>query len=126
MKRNFPPNAPRYTAVALIVLGLIMIYFAWEGTSDLPFTQAQIPYLISGGLSGLALIATGLVLVRVVEARKDSTKIVEHLERLTAAVEAQQRTVATLLGGGDDTEPEGLPQPRVSAAAGGPAFEQPR
>lgn len=90
MKREPPPNATTWTAVSLIALGMIMIFLAWNGAAgedaavDL---RAQFPYLLSGGLFGLALIAAGLVLVRVYEARRDTREIVRHLQQLTEAVE---------------------------------------
>lgn len=88
MKNN--PNATRYTSITLVVLGLVMIYFGWNGAAgpengvDL---RAQFPYLISGGLGGIALIAAGLTLVRTFESRRDSQRLEIQVARLTAVVE---------------------------------------
>ncbi|HUG84375.1 MAG TPA: hypothetical protein VMM13_07410 [Euzebya sp.] len=84
-----PPNANTWTAVCLIALGLILIYLGWNGTAGADAARdlrAQFPYLISGGIFGLALIGSGLTLVRVYEARRDSKEVVAHLQRLTEAV----------------------------------------
>ena len=43
----------------LIPLGLVLIILGWYGASDTIFVDEQIAYLISGGLLGLALVATG-------------------------------------------------------------------
>lgn len=88
--KKLPPNATTYTAVGLIALGLIMLFVAWNGAAG-PENgidpRAQFPYLLSGGLGGLALIGAGLTLVRVFEARKDNQKLLDSIQRLTDAVE---------------------------------------
>ena len=47
-------------AVALPVIGLILIGLAWYGASGTGYVADQIPYLISGGLIGLGLVLIGL------------------------------------------------------------------
>jgi hypothetical protein len=45
---------------ALIMpLGLSLVVMGWWGAAHTPFTFEQVPYLISGGLLGLALCLTG-------------------------------------------------------------------
>jgi hypothetical protein len=88
--KKLSPNATTYTAVALIALGLIMIFLGWNGAAGAEAAvdlRAQFPYLISGGLFGVALVGAGLVLVRTFEGRRDAKEIVGQLERLTLAVE---------------------------------------
>lgn len=117
MTRKLPPNAPTWTAVGLVALGLIMIFLGWNGAAgpdaavDL---RAQFPYLISGGLFGLALIAAGLVLVRVQEGRKDTREVLQQLQLLTQAVERLGEAATTP---GDPMVPTPLP---VYGGPGGP------
>lgn len=88
--KNPPPNAITWTAVGLIALGLILIYLGWNGAAGeeaAPDLRAQFPYLLSGGIFGLALIGSGLSLVLVRESRRASTEVVAKLEGLTQAVE---------------------------------------
>jgi hypothetical protein len=89
--------------------GAVIVLLGWWGASQTPFVFEQVPYLISGGLFGLALVFLGAFfyfahwlteLVR--EHRAQSTAIVEALQRLQDQV--------TQLGAGS-----------VPAAAGGPA-----
>jgi len=47
-------------AVALPVIGLILVGLAWYGASGSGYVADQIPYLISGGLIGLGLVLIGL------------------------------------------------------------------
>jgi len=43
----------------LIPLGLLLIILGWVGSSRTPFVFEQVPYVISGGLLGLALVFGG-------------------------------------------------------------------
>ncbi|HEV7689113.1 MAG TPA: hypothetical protein VGQ80_21220, partial [Acidimicrobiia bacterium] len=52
----------RAGAVALVAAGLIALLFGWIGMSATVLTFQQLPYLLSGGLFGLALIAVGAAL----------------------------------------------------------------
>ena len=51
-----------YLSVALIVVGFLLIYLAWNGAAEKDFIQGQFPYLLSGGVSGIAFILCGLTL----------------------------------------------------------------
>lgn len=48
-----------YAGVVLFVLGLVVLYLGYSGSSKNPIVEAQIPYLISGGLFGAALMICG-------------------------------------------------------------------
>jgi hypothetical protein len=87
---------------ALVVAGLACIIVAWVGTSRTLLVAGQIPYLVSGGLTGLGLIFLGgflyfghwqAALVRENRARsetdrEDLTLLRESIEELTAAIRA--------------------------------------
>ena len=44
---------------ALVIIGLPVIVLGWYGASRTPYVFEQLPYLISGGLLGLALAVVG-------------------------------------------------------------------
>lgn len=46
-------------AAVLLPLGLVFVFFGWYGAARTPYLFEQVPYLVSGGLIGLGLIATG-------------------------------------------------------------------
>lgn len=87
---------------ALVVTGLACILVAWVGTSRTVLVAGQIPYLVSGGMTGLGLIFLGgflyfghwqAALVRENRARseadrEDLTLLRESIEELTAAIRA--------------------------------------
>lgn len=52
-------NLDRVIAAALAVIGVILIIAGWVGVSGTGLAAQQIPYVISGGIGGIALIALG-------------------------------------------------------------------
>ncbi|HEY3843372.1 MAG TPA: hypothetical protein VGL48_08990 [Acidimicrobiales bacterium] len=69
--------------------GFVCIILGWYGASHSPYLYQEIPYLISGGLLGVALVIGGGVLVRcawslrqVEEARRNAVAIVRSVDRL--------------------------------------------
>ncbi len=119
--RKPPPGATTWTAVSLIALGLIMIFLGWNGAAgeQAADLRSQFPYLISGGVFGLALIGAGLVLVRTFEARRDTQSLAAHLERLTAAVERLEAAHPAAQAQGTPADPPGGPY--AAAVPQGPA-----
>jgi hypothetical protein len=49
----------RLLAVGLVVLGAVVLLIGWKQVSDTPFPAEQLPYMISAGIGGLALIGLG-------------------------------------------------------------------
>ena len=47
----------------LIALGALALLLGWFGVADTALTSEQMPYIVSGGLFGLALIGTGATLL---------------------------------------------------------------
>ena len=85
---------------ALVVAGLACILVAWVGTSRTVLVAGQIPYLVSGGLTGLGLVFLGGFLyfghwqaalvkdnrARAEADRENLTLLRESIEELTAAI----------------------------------------
>ena len=63
--RKWATSSPVSAGVALVVAGFIALFLAWNGAAGKDFVEGQLPYLISGGLVGLGLIASGLTVVNV-------------------------------------------------------------
>ena len=83
------PKSALYTAVGLVGLGFIAIFFAWNGAAGKDYVQGQVPYLISGGIGGLCLVLSGLTVVVVQAIRREATELRQKLEELIDT--AQQR-----------------------------------
>lgn len=48
-----------FVGAALVIIGIPVIAIGWYGASHTPYVFEQVPYLISGGLLGLALAVVG-------------------------------------------------------------------
>lgn len=62
MKSFLRSNPDRVIAVVLVVAGVIALILGWIGVSGSTLTPQQIPYAVSGGLGGLALLGIGCTL----------------------------------------------------------------
>jgi hypothetical protein len=83
----------------LIVFGFVCILLGWYGASHSPYLYQEIPYLISGGLLGVALVIGGGVFVRcawsmrqVEEDRRNALAIVRSVDRLERILRSLDET----------------------------------
>ena len=77
----------RVLGLLFIALGFVFIGKAWDGAASINFVQGQIPYLLSGGFLGLALVITGCTLIFLTTLRSERRALHEKFDE-----------VATLLG----------------------------
>lgn len=101
--------------LVVIGVGLLVIGLGWNGANNSTAVVVQMPYLISGGLLGLALVVIGAALL-VVHAQRDDRARLE--ERLALLVEALQRQVAL------DRLPTQAAQPETLVVAGATAYHR--
>jgi hypothetical protein len=78
-----------WIGMALVVFGFVCILLGWYGAANSPYLYQEIPYVISGGLLGVALVIGGGVLVRsawtmrqIEEERRNALAIVRSVDRL--------------------------------------------
>jgi len=86
------PNMRRWLEIigmAMIVFGFVCILLGWYGAAHSAYQYQEIPYLISGGLLGVALVIGGGVLLRTAwsmrlleEERRNALAIVRSVDRL--------------------------------------------
>ena len=72
----------RVTAIALVLIGGLLLLLGWLGVRDTAYPAEQVPYVISGGLAGIVLVAIGAVLWISADLRDEWRKI----DRLEDAV----------------------------------------
>ena len=90
---------PTYVGIAVAALGFVVIAFAWGKVAGITESVAlQLPYLLSGGLVGLALVMTGLTVVSVAARRRDAVLreqqtqlLADALRELRTALDPRQR-----------------------------------
>jgi hypothetical protein len=78
----------------LLPLGVVFILLGWMGASRTPFVFEQIPYVISGGLLGLALVFGGGFVYFTYWQTRIVRETREHQRDVVAALE----NIAALLG----------------------------
>lgn len=78
-----------WIGMALVAFGFVCILLGWYGAANSPYLYEEIPYVISGGLLGVALVIGGGVLVRsawtmrqIEEERRNALAIVRSVDRL--------------------------------------------
>ena len=87
---------------ALVGVGIPLIILGWYGAAHTPYTFEQIPYMISGGLLGLALTVLGGLFYfaywmtrQVHETRRQSDQTEQVYRRIEAMMSANGHGVAT-------------------------------
>jgi hypothetical protein len=68
-------------------VGIIVIIVGWYGVSGEALVAKQLPYLISGGLGGVALVGIGAAMISAERRRQDTGRI-ERLEEMVGELRA--------------------------------------
>lgn len=84
---RLPANAGLLAAAAAVVLGFALIAFTWWKVSEFTNSAQQIPYLVSGGLTGIGLVVVGSALLVVVTRGGDDRVREQQAEALVRALE---------------------------------------
>lgn len=80
------PNWLIWIGTAAVVAGFGLLAYTWDRVSTLTIVAAQIPYLVSSGLTGLGLIVVGAALVIVWSRRADDTERRRQTDELVDAL----------------------------------------
>jgi uncharacterized membrane protein len=75
------------TAIGLAVVGFLLIFLGWNGAATYDREPAQLPYVISGGIAGLAVIVLAGALMVVNAQRQDRAALLNGLAELKEAME---------------------------------------
>lgn len=112
----------------LVGIGLLLVLFGYLGISREALVAKQLPYLISGGILGLALVGFGAMLVGTEDLKRTQERI-DHLEDLVAdlhAVLLSRPDAPTLSSNGDSAAPYGGSSSSVTLVAlpGGSSYHR--
>ena len=86
--RALRPLSPVPTVVGVLVaaVGLLLIIIAWSEVAGEGDVARQIPYLVSGGIFGLAVVQVGLLIINVASKRRETALREQQAQRLSEAV----------------------------------------
>ena len=79
--------------VVYCIAGFVLIFLGWNGTASNDRVEAQMPYVVSGGIAGLALVVLGAALIVAHSLRTDRVE-------LRASIDELRRTVAVVTASG--------------------------
>lgn len=71
-----------WIGLALVASGFVAIFYSWGKVAGLVNVAQQMPYLVSGGITGLALVIVGATVVDVAVRRQDSHERTHQLAQI--------------------------------------------
>jgi hypothetical protein len=96
-----------FAAWLLTLLGALALFLGWYGVSGTPVPAKQLPYLVSGGLTGVALVVLAAAFFATEDVRRQLAELrdvaakVDQLYELLTEPEVQERAgAAVVLQGG--------------------------
>lgn len=78
--------SPTYVGIGVTILGFVLIAVAWGQVADETDVALQLPYLLSGGLFGLALVLVGLTVISIAAKRRDAALREQQTQLLADAL----------------------------------------
>jgi hypothetical protein len=82
LKGNSP--APTFIGVGVAIVGFVLIMVAWGQVAGETQVYLQMPYLVSAGLTGLALVMVGLTIVNVAAKQRDAVDRDRQIDQLVS------------------------------------------
>ena len=88
------------------LLGAVALFLGWYGVSGTPVPAKQLPYLVSGGLTGVALVVLAAAFFAAEDVRRQLTELkdvaakVDRLYDLLTEPEAAETVVPVVVEGG--------------------------
>jgi hypothetical protein len=76
----------RILGLVFCVAGFVTIGFGWNGMAKLACPDCQLPYLLSGGAAGGALVLLGVGLLVMAQIRSERMKLTDELQRVGSII----------------------------------------
>jgi hypothetical protein len=118
--------------LVVIAVGLLIIGIGWNGmaggggeVNGVPNLNAQLPWLISGGILGLALVVFGAAMIVVHNARNDRARLEAKFDELVQAVSRGATATASGSPGTYPVEPATTSKAARTFIAGASAYHDP-
>ena len=91
MARAVEPSSavPIYAGMALVVVGFVLIALTWGRMAGSSAVALQLPYLASGGFTGLGLVVVRVGVIGLGAKRRDAGERLRQLERLARLLEGR-------------------------------------
>jgi hypothetical protein len=109
----------RMLGLVFCVAGFVAIGLGWNGMARKACADCQLPYLLSGGATGIGLIIFGVALLVIGQIRADRLRAEAHLEQVLTSL--ARPAAAALTPGAELPEQNGQPM----VVAGPAAYHRP-
>src|SRR5947209_2683613 len=76
----------RLLGLVLVAAGCMAIGLGWAGAARRACVDCQIPYIISGGAAGVALVVFGAALLLMAQVRTEGRRLASRLEQVAVAM----------------------------------------
>lgn len=86
--------------IGFCVAGLVLIFLGWNGAASYDRAESQIPYIISGGIAGVALVMIGAAVLVVQAHRANRAAMEADIAELREAVDRLARGATPKVAGG--------------------------
>ena len=87
------PHIATYLGVMVIALGAVLLTVAWGRTAGLTNVALQIPYVVSAGCTGLALIVVGLTIINISAKQADASERARQTAELCSVLSELRRVI---------------------------------
>lgn len=100
-----------YLGILVVTAGFVVVLVTWGIVAGMTAVPLQLPYLLSGGLTGLGLIVVGVTLINVNVKRQDAAARERQMGQLREVLGEIKSLLATgeatpeLPAPADETEP---------------------
>ncbi len=108
--------------IGYCLAGVALILLGWNGAASYDRVESQMPYLISGGLAGLALVIIGAALLIVQAQRANRAALESSVAHLREAID---RLIETSTGGATAAVSGGAAAAGEGVVAGPSAYHRP-
>jgi hypothetical protein len=96
LRGNSP--VPTYIGIGITVAGFVLLLVAWGQVAGETQVSLQLPYLVSAGLTGLALVMVGLTVVTIAAEQRDATARDRQMDQLVSILDELKATLGETRG----------------------------
>ena len=108
--------------IGYCLAGVALILLGWNGAASYDRVESQMPYLISGGLAGLALVIIGAALLIVQAQRANRAALESSVTHLSDSID---RLIETTSGGTTPAVSGGAAESGEGVVAGPSTYHRP-
>ena len=85
---------PIYIGIGIALVGFVLLLVAWGQVAGETQVSLQLPYLVSAGLTGLALVMVGLTVVTIAAEQRDAAARDRQMDQLVSILDELNSTLA--------------------------------